>query len=120
MVLYYFYLSFLIICECLLTNFYMDQIHRLGDHFGNDFYSIRVKGLDLFSKCSNFQIHSLRNAFHLIWIFVGFKLLPKFVQDGVLSFLLEKKISFSPYFQKKKIVYFIFHITRFGKSWDVT
>ena len=40
--------------------------------------------------------------------FVEFKLLPKFVQDGILSFLFETKVSFHPDFQQKNYFVYLF------------
>ena len=45
--------------------------------------------------------------FPLFGFFVEFKLLPKFVQDRILSLLLETKVSFHPDFQQKFILFIL-------------
>src|SRR4051812_35916523 len=84
-------------------------------------YSIRVLGFGVnFSKCLNFKIHSLLNAFYLIEILFD-SLLFKVFSRWVLMFPFGiKKFLFTLNFNNYLFCLFIFHITQFGKFWDVT
>ena len=85
------------------------------------FFSIRVLEFWFnFSKCLNFKIHSLMNAFHLIEILLD-SLFIQICSRRVLMFpFRSKKFLFTLNFNNYFFCLFIIHISKFGKFWDVT
>src|SRR4051812_4403446 len=103
-----------------VDKFYMDQIHSLRDTL-EMISSIRILGFSFnFSKCLNFKMHSLMNAFHLIEILLDSLLFKVLFKMGFDVSILKQKVSFHPKFQPLFTLFIYFHISKFGKFWDVT